>query len=116
MTHALVCPLGPGDDLRPAWIDGRPLGKIAAEFLKPNNRLTSLERLQIYRRSYWHRLIDCVYEDCPGLRALLGDKKFAALVRGYLAKYPSRSFTRRNLRSRLPRFIREEPRWTSPHT
>ncbi len=52
MTHALLCPPGPGDDLRPMWIDGRPLANVAAEFIKPNDRLTSLERLQIYRRSY----------------------------------------------------------------
>jgi len=116
MAHALMCPLGAGENLRPKWIDGRPLAKIAAEFIKPNDRLSSLERLQIYRRSYWYRLIDCVYEDCPGLRALLGERKTAALVRGYLAKYPSRSFTLRNLCSRLPQFIREEPRRTSPRT
>jgi len=79
-----------------------------------SNRTTGSPRS--HGRSYWYRLIDCVYEDCPGLRALLGEKKCAALVRGYLAKYPSRSFTLRNLCSRLPQFIREEPRWTSPRT
>lgn len=116
MTHALVRPLTPGDNLQPRWLDGRPLADVAAEFIKPNDRLTSFERLQIYSRSYWYRLIDCVYDDSPGLRALLGEKKFSALVRAYLAKYPSRSFTLRNLCSRLPQFIREEPRWTVPRT
>jgi hypothetical protein len=38
------------------------------------------------------------------------------LIEAYLAKYPSRSFTLRNLCSRLAQFIREEPRWTAPHT
>jgi hypothetical protein len=116
MTHALVRPLTPGDDLQPHWLDGRPMADVAAEFIKPNDRLTSLERLQIYSRSYWYRLISCIYDDSPGLRALLGEKKFSALVRAYLAKYPSRSFTLRDLCSRLPQFIREEPHWTAPRT
>lgn len=116
MMHALVRPLTADDDLTPTWHDGRPMAEVAAEFIKANDRLTAFERLQIYARSYWFRLIDCVYDDAPGLRALLGEEKFSALVRAYLAKYPSRSFTLRNLSSRLAQFIREEPRWTRPHT
>ena len=117
MTHTLVQPLVGADDELPArWRDGRPMAEVAAEFIKPNDRLSSFERLQIYARCYWFRVIDGVYADCPGLRALLGEKKFSALVRGFLAKYPSHSYTMRNLCARLPRFIREEPRWTAPHT
>jgi hypothetical protein len=92
------------------------MSEIAAEIIKPNDRLTSLERLQIYARCYWYRVIDCVYDDCPGLRAALGEKKFSALTRAYLAAYPSRSFTLRNLCGRLPQFIAEHPRLTAPHT
>ena len=110
MTHALVQPLTANDELAPRWRDGRPMAEVIGEFIKPNDRLTALERLQIYSRSYWYRLIDCVYDDVPGLRALLGEKKFSALVRAYLAKYPSRSFTLRNLTSRFAPFIRETPR------
>ncbi len=116
MMHALVQPLTADDDLAPTWRDGRPMAEVAAEFIKPNERLTAFERLQIYSRSYWFRLIDCVYDDSPGLRALLGEERFGVLVRAYLAKYPSRSFTLRNLSGRLAQFIREEPRWTQPRT
>lgn len=117
MTHVLVRPLVPDDDsLAPCWHDGRPIDAVAAEFIKPNDRLTSVERLQIYARCYWYRITECVYDDCPGLRALLGEKKFAALTTAYLARYPSRSFTLRNLCERLPQFIMEEPQWTAPHT
>ncbi len=116
MTRALVMPLTPDDELAPRWPDGRPMAEVVEEFIKPNARLTASERLKIYSISYWYRLIDCVYDDCPGLRALLGEKKFDALVRAYLTKYPSRSFTLRNLTARLAQFIREEPRWTAPDT
>ncbi len=116
MLQALVQPLTADDALAPTRADGRPMAEVAAEFIKPNDRLTAFERLQIYARSYWSRLIDCVHDDAPGLRALLGEERFAALVRAYLAKYPSRSFTLRNLTARLAQFIGEAPRWTRPHT
>jgi hypothetical protein len=115
MTHALVRPLTKQDGLQPKWIDGRPMAEVAAEFIKPNDRLTAFERLQLYNRIYWFRLLDIMHDDNPGLRAVLGEKKFTRLINAYLAKYPSRSFTLRNLCSRLDKFIREEPRWTAPH-
>jgi hypothetical protein len=116
MTHAVVRPLTASDGLQKTWIDGRPTAEVAAEFIKPNDRLTAFERLQLYNRMYWFRLIDCVSDDNPGLQALLGEKKFSALVRAFLAKYPSRSFTLRNLCSRLEQFILEAPQWTAPRT
>jgi hypothetical protein len=89
---------------------------VAAEFIKPNDRLTAFERLQIYNRMSWFRIIDCFYDDCPGQRAMLGERKFNQLAVAYLTKHPSSSFTLRNLCSRLEEFIRAEPRWTAPRT
>jgi len=116
MTHALIRPLTRDGGLQRQWVDGRSTAEVAAEFIKPNDRLTSFERLEIYNRMYWYRLIECAGDDCPGLRALLGEARFGRLIRAYLAKYPSRSFTLRNLCSRLPGFIREAPRLSSPRT
>jgi hypothetical protein len=116
MTHALARPLTDDDNLQEKWIDGRPMAELAAEFIKPNDRLTAFDRLQIYARCYWFRLIDGVYDDNPALRAFLGEEKFSAMSRAYVARYPSRSFTLRNFCARLPQFLREEPRLTAPHT
>ncbi len=93
------------------WVDGRATAEIAAGFIKPNDRLSSLERIEIYNRQYWFRLIDCLYDDFPGLHAVMGQRGFSKFVRAYLAKYPSRSFTLRNLGSRLPQMLMEEPQW-----
>jgi hypothetical protein len=30
------------------WKDGRPTAQVASTFIKPNDRLTSLERIEIY--------------------------------------------------------------------
>ena len=109
-------PLTPANRMPRRWRDGRPTAELAAQIAKPNDRLTSFERLEIYSRMYWFRVLDSLYEDCPGLRAALGQPRFMKLIEAYLVKYPSRSFTLRNLPSRLARFIREKPQWTRPHT
>lgn len=115
MLHTLVRPLTSEDRLQAQWTDGRPMAEVAAEFIKPNNRLSAFDRLELYNRMYWFRLIDCVYEDNPGLRALLGEERFSELVRAFITKYPSRSFSLRNLCSRLEQFLRQEPQWSAPH-
>lgn len=116
MWDVISRPLTDDSRMQPRWTDGRPTSAVAGEIAKPNDRLTSFERLEIYNRMYWFRVLDSLYDDCPGLRAVLGDKKFIRLAEAYLVKYPSGSFTLRNLPSRLAKFIREEPRYTKPHT
>lgn len=111
MATALFRPLTNDDRMQPTWIDGRKMSKLASSFIKPNDRLSSFERLEIYNRVYWFRVLDCLYDDYPGLRAVLGEKRFMNLITAYLAKYPSASFTLRNLGGRLEQFIREEPKW-----
>jgi hypothetical protein len=115
VAEALFRPLAPGDRMQRRWIDGRPMRRVAAEWIKPNDRLTSFERLQIYSRCYWFRILDALYDDFPGLRAILGYRKFQRLSSAYLARYPSASFTLRDLGSRLEAFIRAEPQWVEPH-
>lgn len=109
-------PLAPGDHMQRRWRDGRPMAEVAAGFIKPNDRLTAFDRLEIYNRMYWFRIIDCLYDDSPGLRAALGERKFSRLAIAYLTKHPSRSFTLRNLGARLEEFIRTAPHWTAPRT
>jgi hypothetical protein len=82
-----------------------------AEYIKPNVRLTSVERLEIYSRSYWFRVLDSLYDDFPGLRAVLGQRAFHLLSRAYLADCPSQSFTLRNLGSRLGDWLQRNPQY-----
>ncbi len=84
---------------------------VVAGFIKPNDRLTSFERLEIYNRQYWFRLKDCFYDDYPGLRAVLGDRRFERMAQAYLARHPSECFTLRNLGRRLLPFLESESRW-----
>ena len=105
MFHAVRQPLTPGDDMRKTAVDGTSLLKTAETIIKPNARLTSFERLEIYNRQYWFRLISAMADDFDGLRAVLGDKQFQKLVIAYLNDCPSTSFTLRNLGSKLEAWL-----------
>ncbi|HZV36325.1 MAG TPA: DNA-binding domain-containing protein [Verrucomicrobiae bacterium] len=112
MAQAVMRPLSASERMRAEWSDGRSAKQVAASFIKPNDRLTSFERLEIYNRQYWLRVMDCFAEDFCGVCALLGLKRFRDLAVAYLSNHPSRSFTLRNLGSHLIDFIGDEPRWT----
>jgi hypothetical protein len=114
MAGTVMHPLTRAGNMQPKWRDGRPMKKVAAGFIKPNDRLTSFERLEIYNRQYWYRLKDCFFEDYPGLRAILGEEKFERMALAYLAAHPSESFTLRNLGRRLVGFLEANPRWIKP--
>lgn len=115
MLAAVRHPLSRSTRTQSRWTDGRPMKQLAAGFIKPNDRLTSLERLEIYNRQYWFRLLDCLWDDYPGLRTVLGPARFEKLRIAYLNEYPSRSFTLRNLGSRLVEFLNEHPHYAAPH-
>lgn len=95
-------------DLRMQTIteSGALLSNTASTYVKPNDRLTSFERLEIYNRQYWFRIIDALSEDFPALRAVLGTERFDELIRGYLRDNPSTSFTLRDLGSKMPEWLR----------
>ena len=114
MAGAVMNPLSAGGGMKSKWRDGRPMKKVAAGFIKPNDRLTSFERLEIYNRQYWYRIKDCFYDDYPGLRAILGEDRFERLACAYLERHPSQSFTLRNLGRELVEFLETEPRWIKP--
>jgi hypothetical protein len=80
MAGTVMLALAPHGGMRATSPTGRPMKAVAADFIKPNDRLTSFERLEIYNRQYWFRLKDCFYDDYPGLRAVLGDRRFERMA------------------------------------
>jgi hypothetical protein len=94
--------------------DGASNQVEADALIKPNDRLTSFERLEIYNRQYWFRLYSSFEEDFPGLMAIVGRKKFDTLMRAYLTQCPSESFSLRNLGSQLERWLLAHPAYIEP--
>lgn len=116
MMQAVTRPLARGNRAAKQWRGGRAAADVVGTFSVANDRLSALARIEIYNRMYWFRTLDSLHEDLPGLRAVLGGKKFLRLIEAYLGKHPSRSFTLRDLPARLEGFIRATPRLSAPHT
>jgi hypothetical protein len=109
MFEAIRQPLTADECMRQRSREGKSMLAVADEIIKPNERLTSFERLEIYNRQYWFRILSALSEDFPGLRAIIGEKRFDKMAVEYLYDCPSRSFTLRNLGSRLESWLREHP-------
>ncbi|HET8891522.1 MAG TPA: DNA-binding domain-containing protein [Candidatus Angelobacter sp.] len=102
-------PLTEDERMREQTLDGRSTKEIAEQIVKPNDRLTSVERLEIYNRVYWFRLLSSLADDFPGLRAVIGQEAFDKVLLGYLTEMPSVSYTLRDLGSRLETWLRAHP-------
>ena len=109
VAQVVMTPLTPSERMRSAGRDGRANAAVAKQIIKPNDRLSSFERLEIYNRQYWFRVLDGFSDDFLGLRAILGDRKFDRVAKAYLRDCPSQSFTMRDLGSRLEWWLRKHP-------
>jgi hypothetical protein len=114
MAAAVMLPLTADEGMRAVAPDGRPMTAIAESFIAPNSRLTAFERLEIYNRQYWFRVLGALAEDFPALRAVVGSRRFESLSVAYLVEHPSRSFTLRNLGSQLPQWLLMHPEQAGP--
>ena len=105
MAAVILQPLTSAETMR------RSAKAEADALIKPNKVLSSFERLEIYNKQYWFRVLSCFAEDFVGLRAIVGIQTFEKLMRAYLTDCPSRSFTLRNLGSRLEEWLIANPKW-----
>jgi Putative DNA-binding domain len=105
MSEDVRRPLTAALEMQQQTEDGRSMSDIAEAYVKPNDRLTSFDRLEIYNRQYWFRVITAVSDDFPALAAVLGPKRFDELILAYLCENPSTSFTLRNLGAQLPAWL-----------
>ncbi len=115
MFNAIRQPLTANEGMRRRSRDGKSMRAVADELIKPNDRLTSFERLELYNRQYWFRILSALSEDFPGLRAIIGEKRFDKMAVEYLYDCPSRSFTLRNLGSRLELWLRDHSQHIAGH-
>ncbi len=112
MAEDVMRPLTSDFQMQSATSDGKSTEDLASSYIKPNDRLSSFDRLEIYNRQYWFRVIGAVSEDFPAVGAVLGAKRFDAMVLAYLRENPSTSFTLRNLGSKLPTWLESHPEFS----
>jgi Putative DNA-binding domain len=111
MAGAVMRPLTTRYRMQKKTDNGSSMNAEASAFIKPNKRLSSFQRLEIYNRQYWFRILSAFAEDFPALEATVGKKQFEALAQAYLGENPSRSFTLRNLGSNLESWLSANPQW-----
>ncbi|MSR57259.1 MAG: DUF2063 domain-containing protein [Planctomycetaceae bacterium] len=67
--------------------------------------LSAIERLEIYNRAYFSRLLECLREEYSVLAAALEDDLFDAFALGYLQEHPSQTYTLAKLGDGFPEYL-----------
>lgn len=96
-----------------------PLGAASAEehaemarLVAPSRRMTSVDRLDVYREQFWYRHWANLAEDFPTVSWLLGGRaQLDALSSEYLAAVPPRTWNLQRLGADLPGFVATHPPW-----
>ncbi len=105
MQTVIVHPGGVDAGLRsPSARQLLPPSRLGA-VVRAHGALSPVERLGIYASMYPLRTVEALRSDYPALAKLLGEKRFGAFVREYVAAHPSTSFTLARLGDRLPSFV-----------
>ena len=114
MQTVVMHPFGPEEAIKTP--EAQQLVPISADtveqMIKPSKALTSLERLDIYNRAYYARLLDCLREEFSVLTRALGEDLFTSFALGYLQEHPSRSYTLGMLGAEFPAYLER----TQPET
>lgn len=80
--------------------------KIADDIIAPEN-MPVIGRLNIYRNSYYIRLVETLMGDYPILCQLMGKSVFESMAHDYLDHHPSHDFSIRDVGKSLPDFLAE---------
>ena len=79
----------------------------AARVMTPSARLSARERVDIYHRSYWARLVEVIGDDFPAVKHAMGEEAFTALCHDYVARFPSTGPNLNAFSRRIPEVLRE---------
>lgn len=94
--------------LQDALIFPRRTSREEAErILLPSPQLSGTQRLAIYQRSYYLRLVKCMQEQFPALCHALGQELFTDFADEFLRAHPSASYTLYDLGSRFPDYLED---------
>ncbi len=77
------------------------------DLVLPSRTLGPAERVAIYSRMYFARLLECLRAEFPAVLRLVGDDAFERLARAYLTRHPSRHWSLNVLGRKLPDFLGE---------
>ena len=79
------------------------------DLLAGDDRLTAVERLEIYADAYFYRILDCLKDDFPATLATVGADNFHNLITGYLIAHPPTQPSIDRVGEHLAEFLRDHP-------
>jgi hypothetical protein len=103
-------PLLPGNATRQSGVDGPSLRREAEARLRSRGGMSGLERLEVYNRQYWFRLITIMQEEFPCCLHVIGLDAFNAWVIRYLDSTPPDSPDLADMDREFPAFLRRRYR------
>ena len=65
-----------------------PLCGDVRRIIRRDQRLSAIERINIYANAYFYRLLECLKEEYPATLAVIGSNDFAGLTHDYLVWWP----------------------------
>jgi hypothetical protein len=85
----------------------RAASEETEQIVESSPRLTGAQRLAIYQRSYYLRILKCMREQFPALCHALKDELFTDFAHEYLQARPPESYTLYDLGRRFPDYLDE---------
>ncbi|HEX2613243.1 MAG TPA: putative DNA-binding domain-containing protein [Fibrobacteria bacterium] len=110
MGRASARPLLAGNATVKRGVDGVSLRAEADKRLRSRNGMSGLERLEVYNRQYWFRLITIMQEEYPCALHVIGLDAFNGWVIKYLDANPPASPYLATLDAGFPAFLRRRYR------
>ncbi len=107
----LASPIDVENNISPVSPRGLPIEVEASEYIESSRTLAPHQRMELYSRQYWWRLLSVLQEDFPLIVRLFGYTDFNQKIAiPYLLKYPPRSWTLAMLGDRMVKWIEEDYR------
>ena len=103
LWHLLTAPKGVADCLQSQPMTLPILG---------DDRLSAVDRLEIYANMYFFRILDSLKEDFPRVLQLVGEDHFHNLITSYLIEYPSTHWSLRYAGKNFATFLKSQPQLT----
>lgn len=101
-------PIDSESQMMPISPSGRHMSEEAKEFILPNLKLSSDQRIEIYNQQYWWRLLSILHQNFPTLTRLFGYTDFNQTIgMPFLTKFPSSHWSLSKLGDNLSTWINE---------
>lgn len=105
MQAVVTHPGGVRECAAPGSLVDHPSDEALARVVSGSQSLGHRERLEIYQRAYFSRLLECLRQDYPVVAKAIGDELFDAFALGFLHEHPPTSYTLARLGAAFPEYL-----------